>query len=446
MGLKNLLGKLLKRDETRQREGRGTGKGKSKGKSVPKGPKRLQQNATSFDHLSYWLERVGSSAAVAVRSATKLNPYVQNAFAFVTMSLRKSKFLVGILPATLSSSGSLPTLLLSVVLTILLVGLTGSYLLFLHVKSDSNRIRELRTFRSKLRDKLVKLNCSPIMLRLAWSDCASFDKSIRQWPECGGATGSIRFDREVKCPANSGLIKAIDLLQQVKQEFKTVSWADAIQMAGALAVEVTGGPVVEMRYGRMDAPEVSGQSGASKQKAASAAKRQHAPLSLRLPSAVSPFPDNAPSADVHIRNTFYRMGFSNKDIVALCGAHTIGRAFKDRSGVCPFTSGDQGATIYTRPTSIAKGDGVSGIGMPGGCSWTKNWLQFDNSYFLHTDEADANLLWLPTDKALKECPEFKPHFIKYAKDEKAFFSDYASAHKRMSENGAKFSPSRGLTI
>jgi L-ascorbate peroxidase len=439
MGMKDLLGKLLKRYESREREGRGKGKGKGK-VNLPKKVPWGAQNATLFDRVSYWLERVGSSAAVAVRLASKKVPYVQNAVALVTMSLRKSKFLVGVLPATLSSSGSLPTLLLSVVLTVLLVGLTGSYLLFLHVKSDSNRIRELRTFRSKLRDKLIKLNCSPIMLRLAWSDCASFDKSIRQWPECGGATGSIRFDREVKCPANSGLIKAIDLLQQVKQEFKTVSWADAIQMAGALAVEVTGGPVVEMRYGRMDAPEVEVKA------ASTAAKRQHAPLSLRLPSAVSPFPDNAPSADVHIRNTFYRMGFSNKDIVALCGAHTIGRAFKDRSGVCPFTSGDQGATIYTRPTSIAKGDGGSGIGMPGGCSWTKNWLQFDNSYFLHTEEADANLLWLPTDKALKDCPEFKPHFIKFAKDQEAFFSDYASAHKRMSENGAKFSPTRGLII
>lgn len=42
---------------------------------------------------------------------------------------------------------------------------------------------------------------------------------------------------------------------------------------------------------------------------------------------------------------------SSKDIVALIGAHTIGRGFKDRSGVCGYASGDQGATQYTSPST-----------------------------------------------------------------------------------------------
>ena len=72
------------------------------------------------------------------------------------------------------------------------------------------------------------------------------------------------------------------------------------------------------------------------------------------PSAVPPYPDGAPSADVHIRNVFYRLGLNNRETVALCGGHTLGRAFKDRTGVCMFSSGDQGATIYTQPTACAK--------------------------------------------------------------------------------------------
>ena len=87
------------------------------------------------------------------------------------------------------------------------------------------------------------------------------------------------------------------------------------------------------------------------------------------------------------------MGLTNRDIVALCGAHTIGRAFKNRSGVCPNTSGDQGATEHTRKENcfLFSTQGC----LSGGKSWTKNWLVFDNSYFKrYLDPDNENLLWL----------------------------------------------------
>ncbi len=34
----------------------------------------------------------------------------------------------------------------------------------------------------------------------------------------------------------------------------------------------------------------------------------------------------------HIRDVFYRMGFNDREIVALCGAHALGRCHTDRSG------------------------------------------------------------------------------------------------------------------
>jgi len=34
----------------------------------------------------------------------------------------------------------------------------------------------------------------------------------------------------------------------------------------------------------------------------------------------------------HIRDIFYRMGFNDQEIVALCGAHALGRCHADRSG------------------------------------------------------------------------------------------------------------------
>jgi hypothetical protein len=56
------------------------------------------------------------------------------------------------------------------------------------------------------------------------------------------------------------------------------------------------------------------------------------------------------------------------------------------------------------------------------------------------------LLWLRTDQALFDCPEFKPYFVRYAADQAQFFHDYALAHRKMSELGAKFDPPEGIVI
>jgi len=47
-----------------------------------------------------------------------------------------------------------------------------------------------------------------------------------------------------------------------------------------------------------------------------------------------------------------------------------------------------------------------------GRSWTVNWLHFDNSYYKNVLDSckgsgDKELLVLPTDAALYECPEFR---------------------------------------
>jgi L-ascorbate peroxidase len=112
--------------------------------------------------------------------------------------------------------------------------------------------------------------------------------------------------------------------------------------------------------------------------------------------------------------------------------------------------------------------------MAGGCSWTRNWLQFDNSYYKRIEELLASnnpsspapattlsslssdstegvdgsdeLLWLSTDWALYQSSEFRPHFLRYARDQNAFFEDYSSAHKKMSELGARWSTSEGVKL
>jgi hypothetical protein len=39
---------------------------------------------------------------------------------------------------------------------------------------------------------------------LGWHDAGTYDKNISEWPKCGGANGSLRFEIELKHAANAG--------------------------------------------------------------------------------------------------------------------------------------------------------------------------------------------------------------------------------------------------
>jgi len=271
--------------------------------------------------------------------------------------------------------------------------------------SDKDQLKGAK----KAVEELVRSShCSPILIRLGWHDAGTFDKSISEWPKHGGSNGSLRFKPESDHAANAGLVGALKLLEPIHEQFPNVSYADLFQLASATAIEVAGGPKIPMKYGRVDA-------------------RDEADCSPE-----GNLPDGAPpNPAMHLRDVFYRMGLNDQEIVALSGAHTLGRARPERSG---FGNKE---TKYTK----------DGPGSPGGSSWTVEWLKFDNSYFKEIKaKRDEELLVLPTDAALFEDPGFKPYAEKYAEDQEAFFKDYAAAHKKLSELGAKFDPPEGITL
>lgn len=240
---------------------------------------------------------------------------------------------------------------------------------------DADYLKEIDKARRDLRALIACKDCAPIMLRLAWHDAGTYDASTKT----GGPNGSIRNEEEYSHGANSGLKIALDFCEQVKAKHPKITYADLYQLAGVVAVEVTGGPTIDFVPGRRDSM-VSTKEG-------------------RLPDAKQGVP--------HLREVFYRMGLSDKDIVALSGGHTLGRAHPERSGF----------------------DGP----------WTKEPLKFDNSYFAELLKGESDgLLKLPTDNALLDIPEFRRYVELYAKDEDAFYRDYAESHKKLSELG--FSP------
>ena len=195
--------------------------------------------------------------------------------------------------------------------------------------------------KEELRQFISEENCAPIMVRLAWHDSGTFDASVRSWPGCGGANGSIRFDEELGHGANAGLRKAITFLKEFKASYPTVSWADLIQLASAVAIECTGGPRIPLRVGRTDT-----------------SAGEQCPKEGNLPDAKPPFGDGSPDAPSHVRAVFYRMGFDDADIVALMGAHTLGRAFAERSGVTEHNQQAGGCTMFTDKIACPRADGM----------------------------------------------------------------------------------------
>lgn len=283
--------------------------------------------------------------------------------------------------------------------------------------------------RELCKELITSKSCAPILVRLAWHDSGTFDKANagKPWPEAGGAIGSIRTEHEINAPPNAGLKKALTVyLKPIKDRVPGISWADLIQLASATAIEVSGGPKVPMRYGRLDGEP-----------------KEPAPAPFGLPDALPPFGGplaNKQDPAEHLRYVFYKYGMDDKDIVALSGAHTLGRAFKDRSGT--VAEGYLGGTAHTVKGCpfLARSETA------GGRSWTKEWLKFDNSYFADMGKADTECVAFPTDKVLMTDPGFQPHFELFARDQSAFFAAYAESHRKLSELGSKFEPAAGIRL
>jgi len=234
----------------------------------------------------------------------------------------------------------------------------------------------------------------PVLVRLAWHAAGTFDKH-----SCTGGSngGTIRFHPESSHGANAGLKVARDLLEPIKQKFPAITYADLYTLAGVVAIEELGGPKVVWRPGRSDAAD--GKSCAPDGRLPDASKGQD-----------------------HVRQVFGRMGFNDQEMVALIGAHALGRCHTDRSG-------------YDGP-------------------WTNAPTTFSNEFFRvlleekwvprqwkgkhQFEDKTKHLMMLPADLALVQDPSFKKYVELYAKDGERFKKDFAAAFGKLLELGVKF--------
>ena len=116
------------------------------------------------------------------------------------------------------------------------------------------------------------------------------------------------------------------------------------------------------------------------------------------------------------------MGFCDREIVALSGAHALGRCHRDRSG-------------FEGP-------------------WTFSPTMLDNSYFRllieerwterqwtgprQFEDSSKSLMMLPTDIALTQDAAFHSWVQAYAEDEDLFRADFAHAWSKLICNGVVY--------
>ncbi|GAM89889.1 hypothetical protein ANO11243_079290 [Dothideomycetidae sp. 11243] len=241
-------------------------------------------------------------------------------------------------------------------------------------------------------------SAGPVLVRLAWHSCGTYDDET----DTGGSNGAgMRYESEGGDPANAGLQHARVFLEPVKEKHSWITYSDLWVLAGVVAIKEMGGPDIPFKAGRTDYVDDS-----------------------KLPPR-GRLPDAAQGSD-HIRFIFNRMGFNDQEIVALSGAHNLGRCHSDRSGF-------EGAWVQN-PTRFSN----SYYRLMLSLTWKEKVLANGIKQFVHVDEdLGQELMMLPTDLALVNDPHFRPYVELYAKDKERFFQDFSAVFAKLTELGIK---------
>lgn len=166
---------------------------------------------------------------------------------------------------------------------------------------------------------------APIFIRLAWHSSGTYNKA----DGTGGSNGAtMRFSPEMDDPENGGLQHARAKLEPIyeKHAHTGLTHADLWILASYVALEMTNGPKIEFRGGRVD------------KTAKDAVEHGRLPnpefgldegLNVDSQNRISGWEKTA----AHIRSVFHRMGFTDAETIALvAGGHSYGRCHRDSTG------------------------------------------------------------------------------------------------------------------
>ena len=164
----------------------------------------------------------------------------------------------------------------------------------------------------------------PTLLKLGWHTVGTYQKI----DNTGGSNGGlIRLSPQCHWKCNLGFKDSFDFLEQFKKKYPKVSYADLYTLSSVIAIKAMGGPEIPWRRGRVDYETISEMNSSSS-----------------ITEDRLPCPDcgNHLANVKQIREIFERIGgLSEKEMVALLGAHTVGRCHVEASGYWgPWTNAE----------------------------------------------------------------------------------------------------------
>ena len=242
------------------------------------------------------------------------------------------------------------------------------------------------------------------LLRLAFHDAVR-----RADGQTRGADGSIQY--EIPDAENVRLGRPLALVMAMKPDGLSV--ADAVAVAGAAAVEASGGPRIAIGLGRLDA-------------SAAAPATLGRPIAQPGDEARDVVKRTLPEpglSTVGLRRYFRRVGLSDQELVALMGAHTLGRhntllnmtkaCLRNLTRECLETAPVRAPFEARTPDA------------------------FDNSYYSlllawddrSLERGEAN--FIPTDVALVLDASFRRHVVAFARSEPLFRTTFARAYAKL---------------
>lgn len=285
----------------------------------------------------------------------------------------------------------------------------------------------------------------------------------------GGADGGTqRFEPELSWEDNTNLVHAHRLLEPLKTKYGLgLSWGDAIVLAGTVAIEDMGGPVLGFAGGRVDHVDNSQSIGLGPSDEQE--RFQHvetngqapAPLGQNTmgliyvnPEGFMRQPDPQIAANT-IRDVFGRMGMDDRENVALIGGgHTFGKthgAGEEGAGPPPSECPEN---PYPGLHGSGKGNDTITSFLEG--PWTAEPTKWDNAYFKNLLNFEwekhkgpggkwqwrvkggngpqapmahgggmQDIMMLTTDVALVVDPSYRQYVEEFANDEKAFADAFA---------------------
>ncbi|TVY75672.1 Catalase-peroxidase [Lachnellula suecica] len=257
-----------------------------------------------------------------------------------------------------------------------------------------------------------------LFIRLSWHSAGTY-RSIDG--RGGGGMGQQRFAPLNSWPDNANLDKARRLLWPVKQKYgKSISWADLIVLAGTVALEDMGFPVLGFAAGRPDTwqsdesvfwgaettfvPEGNDIRYNGSTDFAGRANQLEKPLAASHHGLIYVNPegpnangDPATSA-LDIRETFGRMGMNDSETVALiAGGHAFGKTHGASTialGAAPEASSlEQQDLGWSNAFGTGSGDDATTSGLE--VIWSKTPTNWSNDYLNSLFKNDWTLVKSP---------------------------------------------------